>query len=224
MDNKILKTKITLFAIFVLALVILTFSGVFSTDPAIKAVNTFIDYQQIDKTKADWKTTLTQPEQATFDAESKYFWEITTSEGPLVILLKPEIAPMHVTSTIYLTNLGFYNELIFHRVISQFMAQGGDPLGNGRGNPGYKFAGEFNEQVTHDKPGLLSMANSGPNTDGSQFFLTFAPTPWLDSKHTIYGEIVEGLDSTLAAIEQLGSRSGKTSKEVTIISAKIRVE
>jgi peptidylprolyl isomerase len=131
---------------------------------------------------------------------------------------------MHATSTIYLTKLGFYDDLIFHRVIYKFMAQGGDPLGNGRGDPGYKYAGEFDGTLSHDKPGLLSMANSGPNTDGSQFFLTFAATPWLDGKHTIFGEVVEGLDNTLPAIESLGSRSGRTEKEVKIIKATIRVE
>jgi peptidyl-prolyl cis-trans isomerase B (cyclophilin B) len=104
------------------------------------------------------------------------------------------------------------------------MAQGGDPLGNGSGNPGYKYAGEFSGTLSHDKPGLLSMANSGPNTDGSQFFITFAATPWLDGKHTIFGEVVEGLETTLPAIENLGSRSGRTKKSVKIIKARIRVE
>ena len=141
-----------------------------------------------------------------------------------MVELFPKTAPMHATSTIYLTTLGFYDNLIFHRVISKFMAQGGDPLGNGTGNPGYKYAGEFEGTLSHDKPGLLSMANSGPNTDGSQFFITFKPTPWLDGKHTIFGEVVQGLDTTLAAIEELGSRSGRTKKEVKIIKASIRVE
>ena len=104
------------------------------------------------------------------------------------------------------------------------MAQGGDPLGNGSGNPGYKYAGEFDDSLSHNKPGMLSMANSGPNTDGSQFFITFTPTPWLDGKHTIFGEVVEGLDTTLVAIEALGSRSGRTEKEVKIVKATIRVE
>ena len=138
--------------------------------------------------------------------------------------LFPEIAPMHATSTLYLTQLGFYDGLIFHRVINKFMAQGGDPLGNGSGNPGYKYAGEFDDSLSHNKPGMLSMANSGPNTDGSQFFITFTPTPWLDGKHTIFGEVVEGLDTTLVAIEALGSRSGRTEKEVKIVKATIRVE
>ena len=198
--------------------------GCSKPDPAVQSVNNFIETQKIDKTKKDWKTTLEKPEMAQFNSEAKYFWDIETTEGKLVVELFPKTAPMHATSTIYLTNLGFYDDLVFHRVINQFMAQGGDPLGNGRGNPGYKYAGEFEGTLTHDKPGLLSMANSGPNTDGSQFFLTFVPTPWLDGKHTIFGEVVDGLDTTLPAIEALGSRSGRTKKEVKIIKATIRVE
>jgi cyclophilin family peptidyl-prolyl cis-trans isomerase len=135
----------------------------------------------------------------------------------------PEAAPMHVSSTVYLTRVGFYDDLIFHRVIDGFMAQGGDPTGTGRGGPGYKYAGEFSGDLKHDKPGLLSMANAGPGTDGSQFFLTFVPTPWLDGRHTIFGEVVEGMDA-LQQLEAAGSQSGQTSERLTLDKAQILIE
>jgi cyclophilin family peptidyl-prolyl cis-trans isomerase len=123
----------------------------------------------------------------------------------------------------YLAEVGFYDDLTFHRVIPGFMAQGGCPLGTGTGSPGYKYAGEFSPNAKHDKPAMLSMANAGPGTDGSQFFLTFVPTPFLDGKHTVFGEIVEGVD-TLKKLESFGSQSGQTKKPLAIKSTKIVVE
>jgi cyclophilin family peptidyl-prolyl cis-trans isomerase len=148
---------------------------------------------------------------------------MVTNKGPIVIRFMPATAPMHVTNFIYLTKLGFYDGLSFHRVITGFMAQGGDPLGNGMGGPGYAFAGEFAPNVKHDKPGLLSMANAGPNTDGSQFFLTFVATPWLDGKHTLFGEVVEGMD-VMKKLEAAGSQSGKTSEPLKIEKVTIEVK
>ena len=192
-------------------------------DQAIKQVEQFILQQNIDKTKEDWKTSLPQPSKFTFSQDKTYLWQLTTSKGDITIELMPDVAPMHTSSTIYLTNLGFYDNTIFHRIIPGFMAQGGDPLGNGRGNPGYKYAGEFSDDIKHTQGGLLSMANSGPNTDGSQFFLTFTATPWLDGKHTIFGKVIQGMD-VLENIEKLGSRSGKTSAEVLLVKATILVQ
>jgi cyclophilin family peptidyl-prolyl cis-trans isomerase len=130
---------------------------------------------------------------------------------------------MHVSSTIYLTRLGFYDGSSFHRVITGFMAQGGDPLGNGTGGPGYQYGGEFSPSVKHDKGGLLSMANAGPGTDGSQFFLTFVPTPWLDGRHTIFGEVVSGQE-TLKALEKGGTQQGRPTESLQLTKATIVVK
>ena len=133
----------------------------------------------------------------------------TTSEGNFTIQLFDQEAPKTVENFVGLAEGtkewtdprtgkkgtgGYYNGTVFHRVIEQFMIQGGDPLGQGTGGPGYTFADEFNPKLRHDKSGKLSMANRGPNTNGGQFFITLAPTPWLDNKHSIFGEVVEGMD------------------------------
>jgi cyclophilin family peptidyl-prolyl cis-trans isomerase len=130
---------------------------------------------------------------------------------------------MHVTNFIYLSRLGFYDGLSFHRVITGFMAQGGCPLGTGTGGPGYQFAGEFSDTVKHNTGGLLSMANAGPGTDGSQFFLTFVPTQWLDGKHTIFGKVVEGKD-VLKKLEDAGSKTGTPSEPLKIDKVTIKVD
>jgi peptidyl-prolyl cis-trans isomerase A (cyclophilin A) len=103
-------------------------------------------------------------------------------------------APKTTENFITLAQKGFYNGVVFHRVIDGFMIQGGDPTGTGRGGPGYQIKDEFAKGLRHDKEGILSMANAGPNTGGSQFFVTLAPTPWLDGKHAIFGKVVEGMD------------------------------
>ena len=174
----------------------------------------------IDKSDPDWKSNLQSPELMSFEPGQEIIWKLETNVGDMRFKLFSDIAPMHVTSTIYLTELGFYDDVIFHRVISGFMAQGGDPLGIGQGGPGYLYDGEFSPEARHDRPGLLSMANRGPGTDGSQFFITFVPTPWLDGKHTIFGEIVSGKE-TIAELEKRGSGSGATSERLLIVRASI---
>jgi cyclophilin family peptidyl-prolyl cis-trans isomerase len=193
-------------------------------DVAIAAVDAFIAQQKVDKAKPDWKTRLAKPPKVEFDAAKTYYWDLDTNVGAIRVKLLPAVAPMHVSSTIYLTRLGFYDDVPFHRVIPGFMAQGGDPLGRGTGGPGYKYDGEFDPKVKHDKPGLLSMANAGPGTDGSQFFLTFVKTPWLDGKHTIFGEVVEGM-GTVKELEKRGTPgAGKPSEPLTIRKATISVQ
>ena len=189
----------------------------------VETIDAFIAAQSIDTSQPGWKTHLPKPPKAKFDADKTYYWNVETNVGNFKIKLLPDVAPMHVSSTIYLVQLGFYDDLTFHRVITRFMAQGGDPIGNGSGGPGYNYRGEFSGKVKHNRPGLLSMANSGPGTDGSQFFLTFVETPWLDGKHTIFGEIVEGME-TAKALESFGSKSGRPSKMLKMIRNTITVE
>ena len=191
-------------------------------DPAIAAIDAFIAEEKVDKARRAWKSTLKKPPKVAFTSGKSYYWNLETNKGKIKIKLMPDVAPMHVSSTIYLTRLGFYDDTVFHRVIPGFMAQGGDPTGTGRGGPGYKYDGEFDRSVKHTKPGLLSMANAGPGTDGSQFFLTFVKTPHLDGKHTIFGRVIKGMD-TVKELEKFGSRNGKTTEKLMIESATISV-
>ena len=126
-----------------------------------------------------------------------------TDRGPIRVELAADKAPLTVANFVNLARRGFYDGLSFHRVINDFMIQGGCPLGTGTGGPGYKFEDEFHPSLRHDKPGVLSMANAGPRTNGSQFFITHGPTPWLDGKHSVFGEVVGGDDQKVVnAIRQ----------------------
>ncbi len=145
-------------------------------------------------TMKQWST----PPQIVIDPKKKYKASIETEKGTLVLELFADKTPKTVNNFVFLAREGFYNGTIFHRVIADFMVQGGDPTGTGRGGPGYRFADEFNPSLRHDKPGILSMANAGPGTNGSQFFITHVPTAWLDDKHTVFGHIIEGMNVLLS--------------------------
>ncbi|HOP62071.1 MAG TPA: peptidylprolyl isomerase [Spirochaetota bacterium] len=122
---------------------------------------------------------------------------IKTSKGEIKLNLFDDKAPVTVANFVNLAKKGFYDGLKFHRVIADFMIQGGCPTGNGTGGPGYRFEDECTPELKHDKPGKLSMANAGPNTNGSQFFITHVPTPWLDGKHTVFGAVVDESDQEI---------------------------
>ena len=125
---------------------------------------------------------------------------IETNHGTITAELFRERAPETAGNFLKLAQDGFYDGVVFHRVIEDFMIQGGDPDGTGRGGPGYTIDDEFHPELKHDTPGILSMANAGPNTGGSQFFITLAATPWLDGKHAVFGKVVEGMD----VVEEIG--------------------
>ena len=135
---------------------------------------------------------------------------IETNKGTIVLELYPEKAPKTVKNFVTLTEKGFYDGLVFHRVIPDFMIQTGCPDGRGTGGPGYTFEDEFHPELRHDGPGILSMANAGPNTNGSQFFITHVPCPWLNGKHAVFGRVTEGQD-VVDAIAQ-----GDTMVKVTV--------
>ncbi|MCX7034564.1 MAG: peptidylprolyl isomerase [Arenimonas sp.] len=136
----------------------------------------------------------------------------TTSRGPIRIRLHDEKAPLTVANFVNLVQRGYYNGLSFHRVIPDFMIQGGCPKGTGTGGPGYRFEDECRADLRHDKPGVLSMANAGPGTNGSQFFITHVATPWLDGKHTVFGEVIGAGDQQVVD----AVRGGDKIESVTI--------
>jgi cyclophilin family peptidyl-prolyl cis-trans isomerase len=146
---------------------------------------------------------------------------LETSMGDITIRLYDQKAPATTDNFKTLVEKEFYDGTIFHRVIPGFMVQGGDPTGTGTGGPGYKIKDEFHPDLHHAKAGILSMANAGPNTGGSQFFITLAPTPWLDGKHAIFGEVVEGMDVVEAIVNVPRDRRDKPTQNVTIVKATI---
>jgi peptidyl-prolyl cis-trans isomerase B (cyclophilin B) len=136
---------------------------------------------------------------------------LNTSKGPIEATLQPSAAPVTVANFLNLAKRGYYNGITFHRVIPQFMIQGGDPTGTGSGGPGYRFEDEVKSGLKHDKPGMFSMANAGPGTNGSQFFITHVPTPHLDGRHTVFGVTTKGQDVVNAI------RMGDTIEKIEIL-------
>jgi len=137
------------------------------------------------------ETRFRNPEQVLEDSKD-YRAVLDTSKGRIVVDLFQDEAPQTVNNFVFLARHFYYDGVPFHRVLEDFMAQTGDPTGTGRGGPGYEFGDETDNGLQHDHKGTLSMANAGPNTNGSQFFITFAATPWLDGKHTVFGRVIEG--------------------------------
>ncbi len=146
--------------------------------------------------------TYDRPPEMALDLYKDYHANLVTEKGTVRIRLFAEQAPETVNNFVFLAREGYFDGTTFHRVIEGFMAQGGDPTGTGTGGPGYSIGDEFHPNLRHDKPGILSMANRGPNTGGSQFFITHAATPWLDDRHAIFGEVVEGMEVVNALRER----------------------
>jgi cyclophilin family peptidyl-prolyl cis-trans isomerase len=153
------------------------------------------------------------------DPKKQYQARFKTDAGDFVVKLFADKAPNTVNNFVFLARDGFYDGVTFHRVIKGFMAQGGDPTGTGSGGPGYKFGDEFHPSLRHNTSGILSMATAGPGTNGSQFFITHGPTPHLDNKHSVFGQVVEGLDIVLGIPERdpgRASQPGTRIQSVTI--------
>jgi cyclophilin family peptidyl-prolyl cis-trans isomerase len=145
-----------------------------------------------------WST----PPAMQIDPSKNYRARMETDNGTMVIELFADKTPVTVNNFVFLAREGYYENVIFHRVIGNFMVQGGDPTGTGRGGPGYKFQDEFHPSLKHSKRGILSMANAGSGTNGSQFFITHGPTPHLDNRHTVFGQVVEGEDVLMSIPER----------------------
>ena len=141
------------------------------------------------------------PPEMSIDASRTYQCKLDTDRGEIQLELFPEHAPVTVNNFVFLASQGFYDGTTFHRVIDNFMIQGGDPTGSGRGGPGYRFEDEFDNNPLRHEQGVISMANAGPGTNGSQFFITHGPTPHLDGKHTVFGRVVVGQE-VVDAVEQ----------------------
>jgi len=157
------------------------------------------------------------PPPMTIDPKKKYTATFKTDKGDFVVELYADKAPQTVNNFVFLARDHFYDGVTFHRVIRDFMAQGGDPTGTGSGGPGYKFGDEFHPSLKHNGPGILSMANAGPGTNGSQFFITHGPTPHLDNKHTVFGKVTQGMDIVLSIHDRDPGRATQPGTKINSI-------
>ena len=178
----------------------------------------------IDKTDPRWKLKVTEPPVQSFEPGDTYFWVLNTNKGTMRFRLLHESAPTHVSHLIHLTRIGFYDDTVFHRAIKGFMAQGGDPTGTGTGGPAYRIDLEIDPALSHTR-GILSTANTGrPTSDGSQFFIMYATSEFLDGKYSIFGELVSGME-TLTAFEAASNQfDGPPTEPLNLMSATIEVE
>ena len=157
------------------------------------------------------------PPEMTISPDNDYFATFRTEKGPIRIRLFADKAPETVNNFVFLAREGYFDGTTYNRVIKDFMVQGGDPTGTGTGGPGYRIRDEFHPDLRHDRPGILSMANAGPNTGGSQFFITYAATPWLDDRHAVFGEVVEGMETVNTIRERDPQRDPESGDRVETV-------
>ena len=210
---------------------LLCVSGTDIRPDALKEINAFIaeakSSGKIDTSSPDWKTRLPEFPKVPFADGEHYEWILETTEGTLTAQLEEEKAPDHVRNLLYLTSLGYYDGLIFHRIIPGFMAQGGCPLGTGSGGPGYHVGLEAKPELGHDRPGILSMARARhPDSAGSQFFITFKKTEFLNGGYTVFGHVSKGME-VLKRLEAAGNPNPNANgspplKVIRIKSARIQ--
>lgn len=204
---------------FIAVVYVLMLSGEKSIQKNMK--NAPISVQKTQETPPVANDQITKAPDMQIDMKKTYTAIIKTNMGDITVSLFASATPVTVNNFVYLARKNFYDNTIFHRVIKDFMIQGGDPDGNGTGGPGYTFEDEFVDKLVFDKPGKLAMANRGPATNGSQFFITTKETPWLTGKHTIFGEVTKGMD-VVTAIENVATgEADQPYNNVTITDVEI---
>ena len=206
-NRPVTRWSITIIAALVLTFLLLVLFRSQNNQP--------IESKESDMSQQQWS----KPPEMTINLQKQYTAVIETELGNITLRLFSSESPVTVNNFVFLAKQGYYDGVTFHRVIHNFMVQGGDPTGSGSGGPGYMFEDEVNNGLTFDKPGLLAMANAGPNTNGSQFFITHVPTPHLNNNHTIFGEVIEGMETVFAIPE----RNPQNSQDDGIVMNKINI-